>query len=69
MPKQAMHDAYSLTEEQMAAYTLTTEYCTDNGGTWYVGFYSASGMGRVALNAANGEILSVSLDSGATGNG
>jgi len=54
MPKQAMHDAYSLTEEQMAAYTLTTEYCTDNGGTWYVGFYSASGMGRVALNDANG---------------
>jgi hypothetical protein len=67
--RQAMREAYSLTDEQLKPYTLTASYLLDQGGTWQISFYSGDGMGNVDLRAADGEVQTVQLDSGVIGNG
>ena len=67
--RQAMREAYSLSDEQLNAYTLKASYLLDQGGTWQINFFSGDGMGNVDLRAADGEVQTVQLDSGIIGNG
>lgn len=69
LARQAMQAEFGLTDDDLAQRTLTAEYLMTDGGIWRIGFYGSDGMGSVSLNAANGEVLHVSLDSGAGSNG
>ncbi len=67
--RQAMREAYSLTDEQFKTFTITASYLLDQGGLWQISFYSGDGMGNVDLRASDGEVQTVQLDSGVIGNG
>jgi hypothetical protein len=69
LAKQALQAAYRLTEAQLGAYELTTEYLLNNGGEWRVGFAGYDSFGFVTLEAATGEIQMVALDSDVGGVG
>ncbi|NLO86136.1 MAG: hypothetical protein GX096_12040 [Clostridiales bacterium] len=68
---EAMMADFFLTAKQIAdSYELVAEYIVEDGeSTWEVTFYSSEAMGHVTLNAADGMITYVTLDSGASGNG
>lgn len=68
---EAMKAEYKLTDDQIAdSYEPRPEYLVIDGvGTWDVTFYSGERMGFVSLNAADGVVTNVMLDSGASGNG
>lgn len=68
---EAMMAAYHLTPDQLAdGYEPVAEYILyDGGNAWEIIFYSGEAMGFVSLNAADGMITYVTLDSGALGNG
>lgn len=67
--RQAMREAYSLTDEQLKPYAIRASYLLDQGGLWQISFYSGDGMGNVDLRASDGEVQTVQLDSGVIGNG
>ncbi len=67
--RQAMAEAYSLTEQELDTYENEVMYRYGNEDTCMVMFYGTETMGNVVLNSTDGEVQEVELDSPVGGNG
>ncbi len=69
LARQAMADAYNLSEQALDAYELEVFYQFDSDGNCCVMFYGTESMGSVTLRPTDGQIQEVVLDSGLGGKG